>query len=85
MPLKKFNPTSPGVRFRTEVVTTTSTTNAPHKPLLEKKNRTGGRDNRGDDEGESHGVSPGWALMFDKHAARSQGGSVRRRQSQDGL
>jgi large subunit ribosomal protein L2 len=47
MPLKKFSPTSPGVRFRTEVITTTSTTNAPHKPLLEKKNRTGGRDNRG--------------------------------------
>ena len=47
MPLKKFNPTSPGVRFRTEIVTTTSTTNAPHKPLLEKKDRTGGRDNRG--------------------------------------
>jgi large subunit ribosomal protein L2 len=47
MPLKKFNPTSPGVRFRTEVITTTSTTNAPHKPLLEKKDRTGGRDNRG--------------------------------------
>src|SRR6185295_17322547 len=47
MATKIFNPTSAGTRFRSQVVRTESTTNKPHKPLVEKKNRTGGRDNRG--------------------------------------
>jgi large subunit ribosomal protein L2 len=47
MATKIFNPTSPGTRFRSQVVRTETTANAPHKPLVEKKNRTGGRDNRG--------------------------------------
>ena len=47
MPVKIYKPTSPGTRFKTQYVRGESTTNAPHKPLLEKKTRTGGRDNRG--------------------------------------
>src|SRR5512147_214975 len=47
MATRAFHPTSAGTRFRSQVIRTDSTTNAPHKPLIEKKNRTGGRDNRG--------------------------------------
>jgi len=47
MAVKTYKPTSPGVRFKTQYVRSGSTTNAPHKPLTEKKVRTGGRDNRG--------------------------------------
>jgi large subunit ribosomal protein L2 len=47
MPVKKYSPTSPGRRFQTRVVRVESTANEPHKPLLDIKPRTGGRDNRG--------------------------------------
>src|SRR5215831_11296623 len=47
MAVKTYKPTSPGTRFKTQYVRAGSTTNAPHKPLTEKKVRTGGRDNRG--------------------------------------
>ena len=47
MAVKIFRPTSPGTRFKSEVKRTEGSTNAPHKPLLDSKKRTGGRDNRG--------------------------------------
>jgi large subunit ribosomal protein L2 len=47
MPTKDYKPTSPGRRFQTRVVRTAGTENVPHKPLLEGKKRTGGRENRG--------------------------------------
>lgn len=47
MAMKTYRPTSSGQRFRTSVVRTGSTENDPHKPLLDVKQRTGGRDNRG--------------------------------------
>jgi large subunit ribosomal protein L2 len=47
MAVKNFRPTSPGSRFKSQVRRTDSSENAPHKPLLDKKDRTGGRDNRG--------------------------------------
>jgi large subunit ribosomal protein L2 len=47
MAVKIFRPTSPGTRFKSQVARTEGSTNAPHKPLLDVKQRTGGRDNRG--------------------------------------
>ncbi len=47
MAIKSYKPTSAGRRFMTVAVRTESTENAPHKPLLDKKTRSGGRDNRG--------------------------------------
>ena len=47
MPTKKYKPTSPGRRGMTSTVRTESTKNKPHKPLLKKLNKSGGRDNRG--------------------------------------
>src|SRR6187401_3236232 len=47
MAVKNFRPTSPGTRFKSQVKRVEGSKNAPHKPLLEKNNRTGGRDNRG--------------------------------------
>jgi len=44
---QELQATSAGRRFATIAVGTGSTANAPHKPLLDKKTRTGGRDNRG--------------------------------------
>ena len=47
MPIRKFNPTSPGTRFQTVQTFDDITTNEPYRPLTEKLNRSGGRDNRG--------------------------------------
>ncbi len=47
MPVKNYKPTSSGRRFQTQVVRTETSENRPHKPLLDVKQRTGGRDNRG--------------------------------------
>ena len=47
MAVKNFRPSSPGTRFKSQVQRTEGSTNAPHKPLLDKRNRSGGRDNRG--------------------------------------
>lgn len=47
MAMKKYKPTSAGRRFQTRVVRVSTGENAPHKPLLDVKQRTGGRDNRG--------------------------------------
>ena len=48
MPIRKFNPTSPGSRFHTVQTFDDITTNEPHRPLTEKLERSGGRNNRGE-------------------------------------
>ena len=47
MPLKKFNPTSPGRRFMTTLSFEEITKSRPEKSLTEPKKRTGGRNNKG--------------------------------------
>jgi large subunit ribosomal protein L2 len=48
MPIKTYRPTTQTLRYRTTLVNDDITTRHPHKPLIEKKNRTGGRRNSGD-------------------------------------
>src|SRR3989454_7375610 len=48
MPIRKFNPTSPGQRFQTVQTFDEITTSEPHKPLVEPNHRTGGRNNQGE-------------------------------------
>jgi large subunit ribosomal protein L2 len=48
MPIRKFNPTSPGQRFQTVQTFDEITTTEPHKPLVEKLHRSGGRNNQGE-------------------------------------
>jgi large subunit ribosomal protein L2 len=48
MPIKTYRPTTQTLRYRTTLVNDDITTKHPHKPLVEKKNRTGGRRNSGD-------------------------------------
>ena len=47
MPIVKSKPTSPGRRFVVRVVSPDLHKGAPYKPLLEKKSKTGGRNNAG--------------------------------------
>ena len=47
MPIVKSKPTSPGRRFVVKVVNPDLHKGAPHKPLLAKKSKTGGRNNAG--------------------------------------
>ena len=47
MAIKKYKPTSPGRRTMTRIVRESGTKNAPHKPLVRKLSKKGGRDNRG--------------------------------------
>lgn len=47
MAIVKTNPTSPGRRFVVKVVSPELHKGAPHEPLLDKKTRTGGRNNAG--------------------------------------
>ena len=47
MALKKFNPTSPGRRFKTNLNFDEVTKTRPEKSLTEPLKKTGGRDNRG--------------------------------------
>ena len=47
MPLKQTKPTSPGRRFVVRVETPELHKGEPHSPLLDKKSRTGGRNNAG--------------------------------------
>ncbi len=47
MPVVKSKPTSPGRRFVVRVVNPDLHKGAPHKPLLDKKSKTGGRNNAG--------------------------------------
>ncbi len=48
MPIRKFNPTSPGTRFQTVQTFDEITTSTPHKPLVEPLHQSGGRNNRGE-------------------------------------
>jgi large subunit ribosomal protein L2 len=48
MPIKTYRPTTQTLRYRTTIVNDDITTRHPYKPLLVKKNRTGGRRNSGD-------------------------------------
>src|ERR687887_527106 len=48
MPIRKYNPTSPGQRFQTVQTFDEITTQEPHKPLVEPLHRSGGRNNRGE-------------------------------------
>ena len=47
MPLQKLRPTSPGRRFTVRVSSPQLHKGEPHEPLLEKKTKTGGRNNNG--------------------------------------
>lgn len=47
MPIKTFRPITPTLRFQSKLVTSDITTNEPYKPLLEVKQRTGGRNSAG--------------------------------------
>jgi len=47
MPVVKLKPTSPGRRFVVKVVNPELHKGAPHAPLIEKKNKSGGRNNNG--------------------------------------
>jgi large subunit ribosomal protein L2 len=47
MPVVKAKPTSPGRRFVVKIVNPDLHKGEPYKPLLEKKSKTGGRNNRG--------------------------------------
>ncbi|MGC2181728.1 MAG: 50S ribosomal protein L2 [Terriglobales bacterium] len=48
MPIKTYRPTTQTLRYRTTLVNDDITTRHPHKPLLEPKQRSGGRRNSGD-------------------------------------
>ena len=48
MAIKTYRPTTQTLRYRTTLVNDDMTTNQPHKPLVEPKQRTGGRRNSGD-------------------------------------
>jgi len=47
VPLKQFNPTSPGRRGMTGSTFDEITTNRPYKPLVQRLKSTGGRNNQG--------------------------------------
>jgi large subunit ribosomal protein L2 len=47
MGIKKYKPTSPGRRFQSVLDFSELSGDAPHKALLEKKTRSGGRNNKG--------------------------------------
>ena len=48
MPIRKFNPTSPGTRFQTVQTFDDITSSEPYRPLTETLHRSGGRNNRGE-------------------------------------
>src|SRR5512138_3355641 len=48
MAIKTYRPVTSTLRFKTTLVNDDLTTNRPHKPLVETKQRTGGRRNSGD-------------------------------------
>src|SRR5207237_8525932 len=47
MPIRKYNPTSPGRRFQTVQTFDEITTSEPYRPLTEKLLSSGGRNNQG--------------------------------------
>src|SRR6188768_437868 len=48
MPIRKYNPTSPGRRFQTVQLFDEVTTSESYKPLTEPLKKSGGRNNRGE-------------------------------------
>jgi len=48
MPIRKYQPTSPGRRFQTVQVFDEITVSEPYKPLTEPNRKSGGRNNRGE-------------------------------------
>jgi large subunit ribosomal protein L2 len=48
MPIRNFRPTSPGTRFQTVQTFDEITTSEPYRPLTEKLERSGGRNNHGE-------------------------------------
>jgi large subunit ribosomal protein L2 len=48
MPIKIYKPTSPARRYHTVLVNDDITTSTPHKPLVEKLDQSGGRNNHGE-------------------------------------
>jgi large subunit ribosomal protein L2 len=48
MPIRKYNPTSPGRRFQTVQTFDEVTTSESYKPLTEPLHKSGGRNNRGE-------------------------------------
>ena len=48
MPIRKYNPTSPGLRGKTSLTFDEITTNEPYRPLTENLHRSGGRNNQGE-------------------------------------
>src|SRR5574342_1350824 len=48
MPIRKYNPTSPGMRGKTSLTFDEITTSEPYRPLTETLHRSGGRNNRGE-------------------------------------
>src|ERR1700747_2173996 len=55
MPIKTYRPMTPSLRFKTTLTNDEITTDKPYKPLLEIKQRTGGRRNSGDLTIRHHG------------------------------
>ncbi len=47
MPIKQYNPVTPTLRYKTSNDFEQVTTDTPHKPLLESKRRSNGRNNNG--------------------------------------
>jgi large subunit ribosomal protein L2 len=48
MPIRKYNPTSPGLRGKTSLTFDDITTSQPYRPLTENLHRSGGRNNQGE-------------------------------------
>ena len=48
MPIRKFNPTSAGTRFKTVQTFDDITASEPYRPLTEPLHRSGGRNNQGE-------------------------------------
>jgi large subunit ribosomal protein L2 len=48
MPIRKYNPTSPGLRGKTSLTFDEITTSEPYRPLTETLHRSGGRNNQGE-------------------------------------
>jgi large subunit ribosomal protein L2 len=48
MPIRKYNPTSPGLRGKTSLTFDEITTSDPYRPLTEPLHRSGGRNNQGE-------------------------------------
>ena len=48
MPIRKYNPTSPGMRGKTSLTFDEITTSEPYRPLTETLHRSGGRNNQGE-------------------------------------